>query len=105
MLGRNATDLIGKHVWTEFPEARGEKFHLAYEQAMQEQRPIQLREYYPPWHRWFESRVYPSPEGISIFFSDVTGAGGGAASSCAPPTNSCGRWRRGSTRSARRSAG
>ena len=73
MLGRNAADLIGKHIWTEFPEGRGEKFHLAYEQAMEEQRPIQLREYYPPWHRWFESRIYPSPEGISIFFSDVTG--------------------------------
>jgi signal transduction histidine kinase len=31
-----------------------------------------MREYYPPWHRWFENRIYPSPEGLSIFFTDVT---------------------------------
>jgi len=72
MLGRNAKDLIGKHIWTEFPEGRGQKFHLAYEQAINEQRPIQIREYYPPWSRWFENRIYPSSEGLSIFFTDVT---------------------------------
>jgi PAS domain S-box-containing protein len=72
MLGRAAHDLIGKHIWTEFPDGRGEKFQLAYEQALQEQRPMQIREFYPPWKRWFENRIYPSPEGISIFFSDVT---------------------------------
>jgi PAS domain S-box-containing protein len=72
MLGRDAKQLIGRHIWTEFPEGRGQKFHLAYEQAFEEQRPIQLREFYPPWKRWFENRIYPSPEGISIFFTDVT---------------------------------
>ena len=72
MLGRNARDLIGKHIWTEFPEGRGQKFNLAYEQAVNEQRPMQLREYYPPWKRWYENRLYPSPEGLSIFFTDVS---------------------------------
>jgi len=72
MLGRNAPDLIGKHIWTEFPEGRGQKFHLAYEQAANEQRPVQIREYYPPWKRWYENRIYPSPDGVSIFFTDVS---------------------------------
>jgi len=72
MLGRNAVDLMGKHIWTEFPEGRGQKFHLAYEQAIEEQRPVQIREFYPPWNKWFENRIYPSPEGLSIFFTDVS---------------------------------
>jgi len=72
MLGRDAGSLIGKHIWTEFPEGVGQKFQLAYEKAMAEQKPVQLREYYPPWNRWFENRVYPSPDGLSIFFTDVT---------------------------------
>jgi PAS domain S-box-containing protein len=72
MLGRDAKYLIGRHIWTEFPEGRGEPFHRAYEQAFEEQRPIQLREFYRPWSRWFENRVYPSPDGVSIFFTDVT---------------------------------
>ena len=71
-LGRDARSLFGKHIWTEFPEGRGQKFHLAYEQAFREQRATQIREYYPPWDRWFENRIYPSPEGVSILFTDVT---------------------------------
>jgi len=72
LLGRPAEALVGRHIWTEFPEGRGQKFHLAYEQAMREQRPIQIRDKYPPWNRWFENRIYPSPDGISIFFTDIT---------------------------------
>jgi PAS domain S-box-containing protein len=72
LLGRNARDLVGKHIWTEFPEGRGQRFHHAYEQAFEEQRPIQIREYYPPWSRWYENRIYPSADGVSIFFTDVS---------------------------------
>ena len=71
-LGRDPRSLFGKHIWTEFPEGRGQKFHLAYEQAFREQRPVQIREYFPPWDRWFENRIYPSPDGVSILFTDVT---------------------------------
>jgi len=72
LLGRNAGDLIGKHIWTEFPDPRREKFQAAYERSLEEQRPIQMRELYLPWTRWFDVRIYPSPEGVSVFFADVT---------------------------------
>jgi signal transduction histidine kinase len=72
MLGREGTELVGKNIWDEFPEARGGPFHRAYQQAMVEQKAIQLREYYPPWDRWFEVRAYPSDDGISVFFTEVT---------------------------------
>ena len=71
-MGRNARDLIGKHIWSEFPEGHAEKFQEAYERALEEQRPIQIRELYTPWSRWYENRIYPSPGGISIFVSDIT---------------------------------
>ncbi len=70
--GRKAKDLIGKHIWTEFPEGRGEKFHLAYEKAMAEQIPLYIEEYYPPYDSWFENRIYPSPQGLTIYFCDVS---------------------------------
>jgi PAS domain S-box-containing protein len=72
MLGWDGASLVGRNIWEEFPQARGGKFHQAYEQAMAEQRPTHLREYYPPWDRWFEVRAYPSDDGVSIFFTDVT---------------------------------
>ncbi|HEU4699681.1 MAG TPA: PAS domain-containing protein [Gemmatimonadales bacterium] len=72
IFGRDPAALIGRRIWDEFPEGLGQPFHLAYEQAMREQVPLQLEAYYPPWERWFENRIYPSPTGLSIFFTDVS---------------------------------
>jgi PAS domain S-box-containing protein len=72
LLGRKPDYLLGKHIWTEFPEGLGQPFQKAYELAMAEQHPVQIEAFYEPWQRWFENRIYPSPEGLSIFFQDVT---------------------------------
>jgi PAS domain S-box-containing protein len=72
LLGRKPEELIGKHIWTEFPEGVGQPFYHAYQKAAAEQRPVYLEEYYPPWNRWFENRIYPSPEGLTIFFTEIT---------------------------------
>ncbi len=72
LFARTPSDLLGKHIWTEFPEGVGQPFHLAYERALEEQQPLQLEAYYGPWDRWFENRVFPSPDGLLIFFHEVT---------------------------------
>jgi two-component system cell cycle sensor histidine kinase/response regulator CckA len=72
IFARNPRELVGKHIWTEFPEGIGHPFHRAYEQAAAEQVFKQIEDYYPPYDRWFENRIYPSPEGLAIFFQDVT---------------------------------
>jgi PAS domain S-box-containing protein len=72
IFGRQREDLVGKHIWTEFPEAIGQPFYKAYYKAVETQQPMYLEEYDPPSNRWFESRIYPSQEGLSIFFQDIT---------------------------------
>ncbi len=72
LFGRDPASLIGKHIWTEFPDGVGQPFHLAYERTMKTQVAEHLEEYYPPFGRWFENRIYPSPDGLSIFFHDIT---------------------------------
>lgn len=74
LFGRRPEELVGKHIWTEFPEGVGQPFHRAYERALAEQRPIRLEEYFAPWDRWFENVIYPSLDGVSIYFHDVTEA-------------------------------
>lgn len=64
--------MIGKHVWTAFPEGVGQPFYYAYETAMAKQQYIHIEEYYAPYARWFENDIYPSSEGLSIFFRDIT---------------------------------
>ncbi len=72
LLARRAEDLIGQHVWTEFPESLGIELQRVCEQAMDGQKPANFEEYYAPIDRWLESRIYPSPDGMSIYFHDIT---------------------------------
>lgn len=72
LFGRRPEDLVGKHIWTEFPEGIDQPFGRAYRKALAEQVSLQIEDYYAPWDRWFENRIYPSPEGLSIFFHEIT---------------------------------
>ena len=73
MLQRQSpADLIGKHIWTEYPEGVGQPFQLAYEKAMREQTPIVFEDHYEPWDLWFENRIYPSPDSLLILFTEIT---------------------------------
>jgi PAS domain S-box-containing protein len=72
LFGRTPEQLIGRHIWTEFPEGIGQKFDLTYRKCMAEQQPAFLEEYYPPYQKWFENRIYPSPDGLTIYFHDIT---------------------------------
>ncbi|MBI5539757.1 MAG: PAS domain S-box protein [Bacteroidia bacterium] len=72
IFGRDPEKMIGKHIWTEFPEGVGQIFYHTYYKATELQQPQFLEEYYPPYNKWFENRIYPSSDGLSIFFHDIT---------------------------------
>lgn len=72
MLGRKPEDLIGKNYWLEYPEARGTPFADAYVRALEKQTPIIFEDHYAPWDRWFENRIYPSRDGLAVFFTEIT---------------------------------
>ncbi|MEP7000913.1 MAG: PAS domain-containing protein [bacterium] len=72
IFGRTPDQMIGKRIWTEFPEGVGQPFYHAYHRAMDERVFVFLEDYHEPYKLWFESRIHPSPDGIAIFFHDVT---------------------------------
>ena len=72
MFNRDPASLIGKHIWTEFPEGVGQPFQQEYERAAADGTPHQIEAYYPPYGKWFENRIYPYAGGLAIFFQDVT---------------------------------
>jgi PAS domain S-box-containing protein len=67
--------MIGKCVWDYF-EADGDPadhdFYKAVHKAMNEQVDVHTEVYYAPYGVWFENHIYPSPEGLSLFFRDIT---------------------------------
>ncbi|MEB8345390.1 ATP-binding protein [Flavobacteriaceae bacterium KMM 6898] len=71
-LNSKPSSLIGKHIWTEFPEGKGLPFYHAYYKAVDTQRAQYFEEYYEPYDKWFENRIYPTAEGLTIYFTDIT---------------------------------
>jgi PAS domain S-box-containing protein len=67
-----ASELIGRCVWDEFPEAADTLFFSELQRSMREQIPVQFDNYYAPLGKWFENSVYPSPAGVSVFYRDIT---------------------------------
>lgn len=65
-------DPVGR-VWLDaFPKARGRLFEREYQRAMREQQPVQFVEYSATAECWFEVKAYPSPDGLSVYFRDVS---------------------------------
>ena len=72
LLKRKPDDLLGKNYWEEYPQDKDTAFGQAYLRALETQAPIEVEDYYASGESWFENRIYPSADGLSIFFSDVT---------------------------------
>jgi PAS domain S-box-containing protein len=67
-----ASELLGKCVWEEFPQAVQTAFYTELHRAMREQVSITFENYFAPLGKWFENTVYPSPAGASVFYRDIT---------------------------------
>ena len=72
LLGNEPEFLVGKNIWTIYPDGKDQPFYHAYYRAMETQEYQYLEEYYPPFNKWFENHIYPSIDGLTIFFKDVT---------------------------------
>ncbi|MEX1010475.1 MAG: PAS domain S-box protein [Balneolaceae bacterium] len=72
VLGMSREEVLGNNLWEVFPEAKKLKFFQEYERAIEEQIPVLFEEFYPPAGIWFEVKGYPSEDGLSVFFRDIT---------------------------------
>src|SRR5215212_1636011 len=71
--GRSWEELLGKNVWEEFPEAEGSESRRQIERAMEEGITTEFETISPVLGAWVAERAYPSAEGLSVYFRDVTG--------------------------------
>lgn len=73
MIGMQPEQLLGHCVWELFPEAETLLFGKEYRLAMQTGQARHFEEYYPaPLDKWLDCHCYPSSEGLSVYFRDVT---------------------------------
>lgn len=66
------TDLVGKVLWVEYPGFENTEFGRAYLRAASEGISSAVTSYYPDHDRWYEVHSGPSPEGVAVYFRDVS---------------------------------
>jgi len=73
LLGRTRDQLLGRSVFEAFPDTVGSEFEQAYRAAVGTGEPQTVEAHYPaPLDAWYEVLCWPSPDGLSLFFTDTT---------------------------------
>lgn len=70
--GCSAREFLGKCVWDVFPEGVGLESYRRYMLSMERQEEDSFEEYLPMFGRWFEQRLFPSPDGLTVIARDIT---------------------------------
>lgn len=71
---RPRAELLGKVLWDEFGALKGQIGYCEFQRALRENRTVVFEEYYAPYQTLSEVRAYPSDEGLTVYFRDVTEA-------------------------------
>ncbi len=74
---RKAADIlpdffVGKNYWNCFPDVRGTPLEVTLVNAMQDQINATYEVFYERYQKWFRGNVFPTVDGLSIFFADIT---------------------------------
>jgi PAS domain S-box-containing protein len=72
LLKRDRQDLLGQSIWDKIPQVAGSTFYEHCHKALSEQSDIKFEHFYPPLETWFEVYACPSPDGLSVYFNDIT---------------------------------
>lgn len=72
LLNRKAEEVLNKPLFEAFSEAKGSVFEENYKKAFTNQEFIHFETYFEPYDDWYDVRVYPGQQGLSVFFQVTT---------------------------------
>ena len=72
LIGRSPAEVIGKSIPELFPDIVESPFWKALKRTLMEQTTAEVEEFYEPLGKWISARMFPSAQGVSVYFRDVT---------------------------------
>ncbi|MEA5516893.1 GAF domain-containing protein [Nodularia sp. UHCC 0506] len=72
LLEKSKNQLLGQNIWKALPAMVETKFYCEYHRAIAQQVSVEFEEFYPPLKGWFSVHAYPSRDGLSVYFQDIT---------------------------------
>ncbi|MFD1467556.1 PAS domain-containing protein [Hymenobacter caeli] len=64
--------VIGRDMWEVFPEEKHGAFHRQYQHAFETDQAVHFEAFFAKGQRWLDVKAFPSQEGLSVYFADVT---------------------------------
>lgn len=64
--------VLGENLWDVFDDAIDNLSYTNYHRALHQKITLTFEDYYEPIDKWFDISAYPSEDGISVFFKDIT---------------------------------
>ena len=72
VLDRTVEGLMGRHVWTEFPEAVGGSFDALYSRVRRTGVSDSVEDWFGPLGKWFRADAFLTDAGLVVTYDDVT---------------------------------
>ncbi len=72
LLARTRSDLVGKVIWDAFPAFGDAAVRRQFECVVRDDRKVSLEQLYSPTASILSLNVYPSADGVAVYFQDVT---------------------------------
>lgn len=70
LFNRSNKNILGKNFWESFPET--EESSKKYYNALSKNKQTEFEYFYPRLQKWLKVKIYPSKNGLSIFYTDIT---------------------------------
>ncbi|WP_209331116.1 PAS domain S-box protein [Lunatimonas salinarum] len=72
LTGLPRESMVGNDFWEKLPEVNKLPFLSEYKDSLLAKRPLSVVEYIASFDQWYEVNMYPTPDGVSVFFRNIT---------------------------------
>ncbi len=72
LFGRPRQEIEGRQMWELLPDAVDAPVEVVFRRSLEQSQRADLEEFIPSLGRWLEIHLFPSPNGLSVYFRDIT---------------------------------
>jgi PAS domain S-box-containing protein len=72
VLGKTREEMMGNNLWDIFSDSIESASYKKYHQAVESNLAAHFEDYYAPLNKWHEISAYPTGNGLSVYFKDIT---------------------------------
>jgi PAS domain S-box-containing protein len=72
VLRKPKNETLGQNLWDVYADSTDSKSYHQCHSAMETRQSVHFEDYYPVLEKWYEISAYPSDNGLSFYFKDIT---------------------------------